>query len=119
MWNNFETEAKVKPAANILENEKEYKIQVTLPGWSKNDVKVEIEKDLLVLSGNVEETNENKEDGFLRKEFKQASFERSFSLPKEIDHKAIVAEHKDGILEILIPKNLEEREKMKRLIKVK
>ena len=119
MWNNFETETKVKPAANILESEKEYTIQVALPGWSKNDVKVEIDKDLLTLSGNVAESNEKKEEGFLRKEFKLASFERSFTLPKEIDHKSIKAEHRDGILEIVIPKDLEEREKMKRLIEVK
>jgi HSP20 family protein len=119
MWTDFDADIKEKPATNIIENEHEFKLEISIPGWSKEEVKVEIDKQLLLISGNKEESKEESKNEFLRKEFKKASFERSFTLPKEIDYQKIVAEHKNGILEISIPKNLEELEKMKRLIPVK
>lgn len=119
MWNDFENIPKVKPATNVLENETGFKIQISIPGWEKEDVKVEIDKSILKVSGKVEDKQEESKDEFLRKEFKAASFERAFTLPKEIDHENISAEHKNGILEISIPKNLKELEKMQRLIEIK
>lgn len=119
MWSDFENTPKAKPATNILENETEFKIQISIPGWNKEDVKVEIDKSLLKVSGIVEDKKEESKDEFLRKEFKAASFERSFTLPKEIDHESIGAEHKNGILEISIPKNLKELEKMQRMVEIK
>lgn len=119
MWNDFENTPKAKPATNILENETEFKIQISIPGWNKEDVKVEIDKSLLKVSGIVEDKEGENKDEFLRKEFKAASFERAFTLPKEIDHENIGAEHKNGILEISIPKNLKELEKMQRLVEIK
>lgn len=118
MWNDFETSPKAKPATNILENTEGFKIQISLAGWNKEDVKVEIDKSVLKVSGQVEANEKESNDEFLRKEFKAASFERAFSLPKEIDHENIKAEHTNGILEITIPKNLKELEKMQRLIDI-
>ena len=114
MWNDMEVEKKERPATNIIENEKEFKIMVSLPGWTKDEVKLEIDQDLLKISGEKEDANE----GYLRKEFKTTSFERSFSLPEDVLFDKIVAEHKNGILEISIPKNIEEKEKLKRLIQI-
>lgn len=119
MWNDFEIEGKHKPATNISESENDFKLEVVLPGWSKGEVKVEIDKNLLSISGERKEEREESNDAFLRKEFKKESFERSFTLPKEIDHQKIKAEHKDGILTIEIPKDVKQLEKMKRLIEVK
>jgi len=119
MWSDFDTNNKVKPATNILENENEFKIQISIPGWNKEDVKVEIDKTLLKISGQAKEDKEDSKDEYLRKEFKQYSFERAFTLPKEIDHEKINAEHMNGILEVSIPKNLKELEKMQRLIEIK
>lgn len=119
MWSDFDHSQKVKPATNILENEKEFKIQISIPGWKKEDVKVEIDKTLLKISANIEENKEESSDNYIRKEFKAASFERAFTLPKEIDHENIKAEHHNGILEVSIPKDVRELEKMKRLIEIK
>lgn len=119
MWNDFDVEMKHKPATNIVENEKEFRLEVILPGWTKEEVKVEIDKNLLKISGQIKEENEKIKEEFLRKEFKKHSFERAFTLPKEIDYQKIDAEHKDGILSIRIPKDLETLEKMKRMISIK
>jgi HSP20 family protein len=120
MWNDFDVEMKHKPAANIVENDKEFRLEVVLPGWTRDEVKVEIDNDLLKISGERKEEKENdSKDEFLRKEFKKESFERSFTLPKEIDHQKIDAKHQDGILSVIIPKDLKTLEKMKRLISIK
>lgn len=119
MWSDFDTTNKIKPATNILENEKEFRIQISIPGWKKEEVKVEIDQSLLKVSGVVEENKEETTNEFVRKEFKQSSFERAFTLPKEIDYENIQAEHVNGILEISIPKNVKELEKMQRLIDIK
>jgi len=119
MLNDFDMQATHKPATNVIENDKEFRLEVVLPGWTKDEVKVEIDNDLLRISGERKEENENSKDEFLRKEFKKETFERSFTLPKEIDHQKINAEHKDGILNVRIPKDLKTLEKMKRLISIK
>lgn len=119
MWNDFDVETKHKPATNIVENEKEFRLEIVLPGWAKNEVKVEIDNDLLKISGERKEESENSNDEFLRKEFKKENFERSFTLPKEIDHEKIDAKYLDGILNIRIPKDLKTLEKLKRLISIK
>lgn len=119
MWNDFDVDMKHKPATNIVENEKEFRLEIVLPGWTKEEVKVEIDKDLLSISGERKEEKDQSNDEFLRKEFKKESFERSFTLPKEIDHQKIEAVHNNGILNVRIPKDLKTLEKMKRLISVK
>jgi len=119
MWNDFDTTNKVKPATNILENKNEFKIQISIPGWQKEAVKVEIDKTVLKVTGIVEEKEEETTNEFLRKEFKLSSFERAFTLPKEIDFENIQAIHENGVLEISIPKNMEALKKMQRLIEIK
>lgn len=114
MKNEFDYEKKASPAVNVLENENEFNLQVSLPGWSKENVKVEIDKNLLTISGEVKEVKAE----FIRKEFKTSSFERSFTLPKDVNMDHISAEHKDGILEITVPKDIEAKEKMKRLVSI-
>lgn len=118
MISECETDTKVKPATNIIETETEFKLEMSLPGWGKEEVKVEIDKNLLKVSAHKEVKKEEESTSFLRKEFKLNNFERTFSLPKEIDHGNIAAEHKNGILEISIPKDIKELEKMKRMIAI-
>ncbi|NOR87252.1 MAG: Hsp20 family protein [Bacteroidales bacterium] len=115
MRSEFDYEKKDKPAVNVLETEKEFKLQVSLAGWPKDQVKVEIDQNKLTLKGEHEES----QNDYIRKEFKLLSFERSFTLPKDVIFEDIQAEHNNGILEILIPKNLVEKEKMKRLVSIK
>lgn len=94
------------PATNITENEKEFKVELSVPGFNKEDIKIEIEKDILKVSAHSEVKNEEKDEAekILRQEFKSSSFSRSFVLPENIDTENISASQNDGILNITLPK---------------
>ena len=115
MWNEVAETPKSKPATNVMETEKEFKLQVLIPGWSKKEVKIEIDKNILSISGE----KEAKDEDFIRKEFKTDAFERAFQLPKDINFEKISAKQENGILEISIPKDLEKKAKVQRLISIK
>jgi HSP20 family protein len=108
----------VIPAVNIKGNEKEFNVEVAVPGFNKNDFKVDVSNDILTISAIKEE--EKNEDGkdYKRREFKYNSFERSFTLPKTINADAIKADYKDGILKLILPKNEEAKHLAKKEIKV-
>ena len=94
------------PATNVSESDKEFNIELSVPGFSKEDIKVEIEKDVLKISATSEEKKEEKdsEDKILRQEFRSSSFTRSFSLPENVDIENISALQENGILRISLPK---------------
>ncbi|HCO67857.1 MAG TPA: hypothetical protein DIT04_08925 [Dysgonomonas sp.] len=94
------------PATNIKENKKEFKLELSVPGFDKDDFKIEIDKNVLKISAHKEVRNEEKDedDKVLRQEFRQSSFVRSFTIPENIDRENIEAKQKDGILEVVLPK---------------
>jgi HSP20 family protein len=106
------------PAVNIKETEKEFDLEVAVPGFNRNDFKIDVLNDILTISAIKEE--EKNEDGkdYKRREFKYNSFERSFTLPKTINADAIKADYKGGILKLVLPKNEEVKHLAKKEIKV-
>jgi HSP20 family protein len=106
------------PAVNIIEGKEEYRIEVAAPGLNKEDFKVNLENNLLTVTSEKEEKQENKDDKVMRKEFNYYSFSRSFTLPQTVNAEKIRATHKDGILQVIIPKKEEAREKSLREIKI-
>jgi HSP20 family protein len=92
------------PAVNVEENEKEYRIEVAAPGLEKEDLKVSVNEGVLTISAEKKTEKEEKEDNYLRREFGYTSFSRSFTLPEEVDAEKISAKHKNGVLNIQIPK---------------
>ena len=93
------------PAVNIIENEKDYQIEVAAPGMSKEDFKVRLENDNeLVIS--LEKKNEDKHEkkNYLRREFSYASFKQAFIIPDEVEAENIGAAMVDGVLKITLPK---------------
>ena len=93
------------PAVNIIENEKDYQIEVAAPGMSKEDFKVRLENDNeLVIA--LEKKNEDKHEkkNYLRREFSYASFKQAFIIPDEVEAEGIVAAMVDGVLKITLPK---------------
>ena len=107
------------PAVNILEEDNEYRIEVIAPGIDKKDVKINLEDDVLTISSEMKQENEEKDKHYMRREFNYTAFSRSFVVPEEVDAEKISAEHKNGILTLHLPKKEEVVKKtQKREIKV-
>lgn len=104
-----ETERKCSwmPATNISEDDQAFYLEMAVPGRSKEDFKINLEKDVLTISNErekSEKSNEQKQQSFRMREFGLRDFCRSFSLPEAVDKDAIKAEYMNGILMITIPK---------------
>ena len=108
-FNYFSTST--RPAVNLLDEEKEYRIELAAPGLSKKDIKIDLHKNILTISSEKEDTREDKEENFVRREFSYSSFRRSFTLPETVDANKISADHSNGILMVHIPKKPEAVEK--------
>lgn len=104
LFNNF-FEGEL-PAVNVVETDKSFNIELSVPGYNKEDINIEIEKNLLKISAQNEIKKEEKDDNkkVLRQEFRKSSFTRSFTIPENIDTENISAVQKDGILQISLPK---------------
>ena len=90
------------PAANILETDKTFEISLVVPGIRKNDIQINLEKDVLSVKYEAPESNEEK--NYTRQEFEASSFCRSFILPDSVEKDKISARHENGILNIELPK---------------
>ncbi len=106
------------PAVNIIEGRDDYRIEVAAPGLNKEDFKVSLENNVLTVSSEKEEKQEEKDEKVMCREFSYYSFRRSFTLPMTVNSEKIRATHKDGILQVIIPKKEESKEKPSREIKI-
>jgi HSP20 family protein len=127
LWNNFfENETYTPgfhryctaPAANIVEHEGDFQIDLAVPGMNKDDFKIDVENNLLTVSSEKQAQNEENDKNYTRKEFAYGSFSRSFTLPKSVNTDNINATYKNGILQIVLPKKEEEKVKVKREITI-
>ena len=99
------------PAVNITENKDDYKVSVAAPGLKKDDFKIDLEGNMLTVSCEREDSKEDKEARYTRKEYSYSSFQRSFALPEEINQEKIEATYEDGVLKVVLPKK-DEAKKM-------
>jgi HSP20 family protein len=100
----------VVPALNVKEDEKEILLELVVPGFKKDDIKISLDKDVLTISSEVKEEKESddKENNFLKREFYYNSFKRCVRIPEEkIDNGKILANYEDGILKLHLPKREE------------
>ncbi|WP_035672785.1 Hsp20/alpha crystallin family protein [Flavobacterium sp. 83] len=118
---NFATIGSNLPSVNLKETDNTLQVDLAAPGMKKEDFKVEIENNMLMISSEKEETKEEsrKKDNYLRKEFSYQSFFRSFNLPEYIDENKIEASYKDGILHVEIAKKDNGKKKMHKTIAIK
>jgi len=107
------------PAVNIKETKDEFKLSFAVPGMKKDDFHIGIEGSMLTISSEKEESHEEKEDRFTRKEYNYSSFNRSFSLPEYVHKDNIQATYTDGILHINLPKKEEARKSLVKNIVVR
>lgn len=96
------------PATNIIETNEGFHLQMAVPGVKKEDIKIDIEKNILNISSE-KSANENTDETvkYTRREFLYGTFCRSFTLPETINVEKITAEVKEGVLTVELPKNKE------------
>jgi len=92
------------PNANIIENSKDYKIELAAPGLERKDFKVEVDNGVLSISAEKEEEKKEEHKNYRRREFSYNSFSRAFTLPDNCIADKIEAKYEGGILNISVPK---------------
>lgn len=117
---NFSDTNTTIPAVNIKETAENYEVEVAAPGMTKNDFKVELDGNALTIRSEKSNHKEATEgERYFRKEFSYQSFQRTFTLQKDVvDIDKIQARYENGLLQLLIPKKEEARQKPPRLIQI-
>ena len=95
------------PAINVLENEKEYDVELAAPGLTKEDFQVHVDEDnnLVINMEKKAENNEKKHHGrYLRREFSYEKFQQMLTLPEDAEAEKIEAKVEHGVLNVRIPK---------------
>ena len=117
---NFSDTDTTVPAVNIKETAENYEVEVAAPGMTKNDFKVELDGNNLIISSERSHQKEERDDErYSRKEFSYQSFQRTLNLHKEVvDVDKIVAKYENGLLLLLIPKKEEAKQKPPRQIQI-
>lgn len=118
---NYSTTGTSLPAVNIRETGDSFEVEMAAPGMSKKDFRIELENNLLSISSERKNETEKKEgERFTKKEFSYQSFQRTFTLPKEVvDDDKINARYENGVLYLSIPKKEEAKPRPPKLISVK
>jgi HSP20 family protein len=99
------------PPVDIEELDRQFTVQVELPGVVKDDVKIVMQDNILTIRGEKKQEKQSKSATYQRVERLYGSFQRSFSLPVAVRNDAIEATFKDGILTVTVPKAEEARAK--------
>ncbi len=92
------------PAMDLVETEDHFVLKADLPGVAEDDVKVELEDNVLTIAGERRHEEEAKSGGYYRLERATGVFSRSLTLPEGIDPEAVQASFDKGVLEVRIPK---------------
>ena len=108
---NFETSNEYSPRVNVIDSENELIFVFELPGMDKEAIKVLVQDNILTVSGESKYEGEIKDDKLIRTEIRQGSFKRSFTLPDSIEVKDVLAEYKNGLLEVKLTKKEETKPK--------
>jgi HSP20 family protein len=102
----FSNEVKdTQPAANIIRNEGAYEIKLAVPGLSKDQVRIELKDDQLIISAVASEApnQDSAQPKFIRREYDLTGFKRTFRLHKNADSNHMTARFEQGVLTIVIP----------------
>ena len=109
-----------RPAVEIKQTEKDYKVKVQLPGVKKDDIDVELDNDFMTITAAIEEEKEEKEQNekntkYHTCEFRYGKYKRTISFDHPIRSEDAYAEYKNGVLTITLPKQQTEEIKSKKL----
>ena len=115
-WNQMSATV---PAANIIEADDHFDIELAAPGNKKSDFTIEMDEGVLTISSETKTKSTEKEGSFTRKEFGYSTFKRSFNIPETVSVDKISANYKEGILTVSLPKKAEALPQPKKLISIK
>ncbi|WP_028297978.1 Hsp20/alpha crystallin family protein [Olivibacter sitiensis] len=115
LFAEYDSDKKVKyvPAVNLAESNEGFHVDMAVPGFNKEDIKIQVEKNILTISAEKKEEDTVVGKCYNRKEFNYSNFSRSFTLPESADVNKISAAYKNGILEVSISKKEEEKAVLK------
>ncbi len=97
--------ASTLPAVNVKETEQNYEVELAVPGFKKDELKISTENGVLSISAETSSEQTEEDDRYTRREFSCNSFSRSFSLPENVLPEDIKAKYEDGLVRIDIKKN--------------
>ncbi len=92
------------PATNIKEESDKYVLELATPGFTKEDIKIELKDNGIQISSEKKSESEESKDNYTRKEFSYQSFNRYFKLPDNVNAEAIEAKCENGVLTLTLPK---------------
>ncbi|NJM98164.1 MAG: Hsp20/alpha crystallin family protein [Phormidesmis sp. RL_2_1] len=104
------------PSAEINETEDEIHLKLEVPGMKADDLDIEVMDDAVSIKGERKAESKTEENGNFRSEFHYGKFERLIPMPTHVEKENVVAEYKDGVLRLNIPKSTH---KAKETVKVK
>ncbi len=110
---NYREGCSCKPAVNILETGLDFRLELLLPGFRKEDVQLNYHENMLTVKVELPEKTETNDEviNYFRREFDVYNFERRFRIPRTVNAENISAQFDNGILKLVLPKKMEAVEK--------
>lgn len=103
--NLFEFEGQRLPSLDVINRDSEVLIKAEVPGFDKKDINITIADGILTIKGQSSKESKEEKGDYYRREISSSSIARSVSLPTNVDDSKIIANLKNGILEIKLPKS--------------
>lgn len=98
--NQLATPTEMEAKTNVKELDDRYQLEVSLAGFKKDDIDINVDDGVLSISSDVENKNEDKDDNYIRYEFRKSSFKKQFRIPDDVNSDQIKAKFEDGILKV-------------------
>lgn len=109
-----------RAAVNIYETDEDYRLEMMAPGFEKEQFKVELENDELIIRAERENQQEVDNKHYSHREFQMANVERRFNLPEgKVDPEKVSAEYRNGVLNIVLAKREEHKPAPSRMIEIR
>lgn len=100
------------PAAELEETESSYQLKLEVPGMESKDLNVEVTAESVSISGERKSEKTEEHNGSTRSEFRYGRFQRIIPLPGRIDNQNVIADYKNGVLHLTLPKAEDEKNKV-------
>ncbi|MBN9143672.1 MULTISPECIES: Hsp20/alpha crystallin family protein [unclassified Novosphingobium] len=103
------------PVTEMVEKDGGYLLSVEMPGVPEKDISIELDNDVLTISGEKKAETETKEAGYIISERSYGAFRRRFTLPRDVDPASIEARMKDGVLKLEMKKDKDADQRLRKI----